>query len=945
MATYDEIMAGSPAEAPSLAGMYENIAQKPLTLLEQKKQRLGLEPPKPADPPGMSQLEAMRSLNAPGEDSGLLNLAGASTLRAGGNLADAGRGISNALLGTQFDDREESGWSNQTNADNAAGVSDEYRKQLQADQGQVLTDVANKDWWGATKSSLNVGLRTAADSAGTIPEMLLGAGLTAATGVGGAAILGNKARKVAKTLDKVKDRYDAAKEATLATKALDVAKRVATDVGQASFITADMVQQQRNAYKEANNGEEPSAQRIFGNIALTMVTTAWQPEIAKKLYLPGFKNSNKNAKFIDKFKEEVKQVVANSDQSMMVNLRNRIVSGTGQIFAAGGAEAVQEYAQSWSEILGVNMKPGESGGLLKAAYEQFNSTENQNEAITAAFLGGAAGGATKYVTSAPGIAVGAARDTAIGTGKAISEKARIAAEKERTRYMSTAEEEDNIKNKRRKVAMAKEAVAKNEKIIESLSSDATSMDKITNAEMKERMVNMAKGKDLSDPDVFKAAKDAVIRSIKEDNVNATVAANKELAVVHALVAARKLKSRAKAAVVDVADTKAAGIVVKDTTIDTVKNFKSSTALATAQAMVHYSNDKSKKSANKLTKLASELEVKTLRKLEKIAEDEGLDTSFDILKKVADRKEADLESSGLKRNEIVNFEKLDMGIKKAAQDGKINESEGASFADLLHNAAFSKIADADTAKAISAALDVYENSDYHKNNVNNEESGTLTPSQIAKMRKVLDPQKISKLAKAANKVKDTAVKVKDKVSPTVDKVKEAAEDLVEDPNATEEERAAKAKAREAAKAKKQKEAGKAADTRTVLKKADDWLKAKIAKIEDANKTDVKEYDIGVSVKEMALNPETIKELGNKLDNNVEAVMAAFKAALNPEAFEGAKETLFAAVSKELNPENKPTAAAKSITISEDGKKITVVNPGKGGLSLIEKLIDSVNICPK
>lgn len=100
MATYDEIMAGSPAAAPSLAGMYEDIAQKPLTLLEQKKQRLGLDTPKPEEPAEMSSLEAMRSLQggSPGGISEYDNLLGSSLLKSAGTTGDTLKSASNSII-------------------------------------------------------------------------------------------------------------------------------------------------------------------------------------------------------------------------------------------------------------------------------------------------------------------------------------------------------------------------------------------------------------------------------------------------------------------------------------------------------------------------------------------------------------------------------------------------------------------------------------------------------------------------------------------------------------------------------------------------------------------------------------------------------------------------------------------------------------------------------
>lgn len=144
-------------------------------------------------------------------DTNLIDVGQASLARAGGNLADAGRGISNKLFGTNYDDRAETGWSNPEIADEYVGVLPEYRQEMRADQGKVLESVAERRYWDALGDAINVAGRTAADSFATIPEVAAGAALTAVGGAG-IPVIANRARKIFNTADNVRDAYKTAKK-------------------------------------------------------------------------------------------------------------------------------------------------------------------------------------------------------------------------------------------------------------------------------------------------------------------------------------------------------------------------------------------------------------------------------------------------------------------------------------------------------------------------------------------------------------------------------------------------------------------------------------------------------------------------------------------------------------------------------------------------------------
>ena len=111
-------------------------------------------------------------------------------------------------------------------------------------------------------------------------------------------------------------------------------------------------------------------------------------------------------------------------KSYAANAAKRIFNGTKKIVGSAGAEAGQEYLQTWHEILAPVASGDSLNEFVTTAAAELGKDANQTEAIVGSILGFSAGGVARGATTAPGVALGTAKDVAIGTavttGKAIT---------------------------------------------------------------------------------------------------------------------------------------------------------------------------------------------------------------------------------------------------------------------------------------------------------------------------------------------------------------------------------------------------------------------------------------------------------------------------------------------------------------------------------------------
>lgn len=728
--------------------------------LETKRQQLGVNP--------QFQSVDMSIMGGNSGETNVLDLAEASFYRAGGNLADAGKGLANWAVGTNFDDSQETGWSNNNVADRMAGVSDEYRQQLQEDQGKVLSNVQDGNYWEAAKAAGKVGVRTAFDSAATMGELAAGAALTG--GVGTAVKVG-KGVKALKNIGKATEAVEKGRAVQLAQKA---ATEVIKNSGKASFITADIVQQQRADYI-AENGEEPSTARVAGMTLLTLATTAWQPKIAEKLYLPKAMQGGKAKDIATQYAKDVKALLDRAEPSILPNLARRVASGAGKIAQAGGAEAVQEYAQTWAGILGTKMDPEEAGGLLQAAMEEFSNQENIDETITAAFLGGAAGGAARGMQAAPGVGLGTALDTAIGGQKALNRKIAEAAEKQKNAYLNENERAARIADARERVKQfdASEASIKEQiKVLGSIK-DASQLESLgTDNEVFQRVASVTKpDEDLTDPEQFEAVVKRTVKAYADDTAKIKSARALEMPKLAVKEAAKSTKKATvdagKKAIESLNITEeqiddaieamsTLGRTIKNEAISVVKDYRSSKVNGFVQLTAEAIDTGSKASLAKAKEVANEMDPEVVVRMAEVADKAGSTRVASTLRNIATRREAAQKAAGVKTDKTYTEDTIDNKIKATLKkSGALTETETSVLATKVSEVAKGKIHDEATAKLMMQAVDKIKASEHKTSYSDSQLDSFKSKFELAAKENKTNTQKVKEAgAKATAKVKET-----------------------------------------------------------------------------------------------------------------------------------------------------------------------------------------------
>ena len=717
---------------PSLA---ENKSFDLSSKLAEKKDRLV---PQPLFTPNvLPSFESIRdgtsSFN-PGDlhDVGNLVDAGQSSLiQAGGSLADLGRGTSNKLFNTNFNTDGSDGFSDQSIADEVAGVDPLFRQNLQAGQHAVGESVAEGDFLGAALNAAKVAIPTAVDSTASLAEIGVGAALTAVAPPLGGALFLDKARRATNKVQKAKKVIDDAKafkEATLAGKALQKAAKLPGAAlkasGQVSLLVADMTQQQIDAFR-TQHGEMPSAGRVATAVLTNLVTSALEPTIISKLFIPNVK------------KEFVKEGIALATnigvRSNLLNIAKRAYDGTEKLLKAGAAEAAQEYFQTWQEILVTDISPKEADDLRQAISERISDKKFIDQATTGGFLGGAAGGATKLGISTPAIAAGTAVDltkattkvaakTALGGAKVAGNFAQDSANKAGLKVLS---EEDRavIKNQfENDSAVVDEKVADFESNITKVTEAETLEDILKDKGIaplvkEEQRESGISDDDLQDPKALKSLKDKLVSKFKADQDLLKV--NLEATNVGRLT--KKGFDNVKDAAVKKVDsviesipeetivkTILAAITVKekaDATIKAVKGVKSSAA----RGVINLALESGKDNISTTMTAARDLNLKDLKDATKVIKigDETLGKRFDSLLKDVEKS---VKRFDIRNDDLITKDTLSPVIKDIANVGTLQSKNFVSAAQIIRKTLASKIMDKESLADIKKAIEIYKASE-------------------------------------------------------------------------------------------------------------------------------------------------------------------------------------------------------------------------------------------
>jgi polyhydroxyalkanoate synthesis regulator phasin len=806
MATLEEIMAAR--SSTSLAT--PQLAPLPKTKLQEKKERLFGAPAVPSYQAEKDEAEknSFLSLINDGSYGGNTPDFGdrfeSNLYKSGGSLADMGKSISNSLFGTEFDDSVETGWSRQANpetrqasaADEMAGISFDKRENANQEFQGVMDTYVEDGFLPALWDAVPLAGGAIADSSGSLVEVGAGAIATAAGG-SGLAVLAKKAKNTYDLIGKISDSYDKAKEANRAVKAATkLASTVGKNASQASLLTADIVQQTKVEY-EQETGEKMSPERLAGTTLITLATTAFQPEIVRRFFIPGSKSfAGKGVK--EKFSNEMKQMSKYLDQGTAKAVANRIGAGAGKVFAAGGAEAVQEYAQTWAGILSVHMNPEEAGGFFASAYKEFSDDDNQNESEVAGILGSVAGGGIRAASAVPTTAVGAVADVAVGTGNAIAKKSYNAA-RDRLNPEDQAADIEERQNLRAAAQEIQTEAARKVGVV----SEAKGFQDITDETVKAEFTRLAAGRDLSDPEVFKSVSNEAVRSYKADSTLAMADENIQAGFIKGKKIVRKVGDNF-AKILDLTPEEVQK--VKDYTIkkvedtksfgkafsDDLKNFKSSATVGVAEAAVDFVSETTKETTKKgvdyanskesVQKLKNRLEginsVNAARTMADSLEKNSPDNSVNAVREIrswADQKEKDQKRTNRKNDSYVNFESLGESVKEASQKGATVTNPRALSIELSE---ISKgtIENMETLQSVENAFENYKQTDFSKNG--NSPMGPVTRKNLgrklvrsrARLELEGDTSVTARAKSAADATVEAAGKATAWAKPAVDKLK-------------------------------------------------------------------------------------------------------------------------------------------------------------------------------
>ncbi len=639
------------------------------------------------------------------EESGYGDLAEAALLRSVYNLGDlvTGRTVDPNIV-SQI-------------ADETAGVSPELRARETAKQDAVLQSLARGDYGTAAIDAIKAAPGVLSDSASTVPEIALGSLLTGLVPGGqgaGAALLGRRAKKAVDTVKSVKNRYE-----KIADQVKRVAKMSAQAAGQTSILTADIMQQQRNEYK-AQYGEDMPIERLAAGTALTMLTTAWQPAMIRNLYVPkGKQFVGKNVK--EKFENEVKSLIKRAERGTAENLTQNVVQGAKRVAAAGGAEAVQEYAQSWAEILSVHYGKDQTLNALSTAFEAYG-----DKTLQSLFLGGAAGATMRGATAAPAVAGKSTYDVAVGieqkAAQAAAKRAQSAAEKILPQSDLEKIQEDFKTDK----AVSKKLFKANTKKAKQLM-DAVKFEDVKNEEIQADLLVEAGDQNLSDPKVFKKMQERVYGKYRAQVVQSEVKFRTKAAVKTAGVAGKETVKAAADLVgitqedVDKVITKAKTLGVK--AVDELKNYNKSTTYAMMREGVAYGEEQSKENLQALKKSVVGNTPKTIRKFAKTIGNAMPETAA-ILKEEAAKIEDAQRVTGVKKDRLVDTKDLSLTTRRIAQIGKVDKDPEAVGQNIVLDGE-AEFENTEVTGILKKAIAAYEKTDLFKN----QEEGSYSPARI------------------------------------------------------------------------------------------------------------------------------------------------------------------------------------------------------------------------
>jgi len=715
----------------------------------------------------------------------LIDLGQSATLRDHGLAADFAKNASNYALGTEFDSGEESGLSDVGTSDSLAGMRAGVRKQYEDDVQQVYTDVASGNLWDAAGSAFNVAGRAAADSAGSIVGAAEGAALT-----GGLSIL-NTGRRLYNAVDGISDKYAKTK------KALEIAGKVGKYGSQASVNTAAQTQRLVHQYQKEHNGALPSNNELLFMGGGTVLTEGLDIAILKNLVIPG-KHTKELKNSISKAKDFVSKL--RPDRGSITAIAKEIAAGSAKILKVAGAEGVQEYIQTWHEILATKLDTATGRSLWDDVQATLGKKENQDEALTAGFVGTGAGGATKASITVPasGVkvaghtaagAVKTAYKTAVGTAKYVgnrSSRGKLSEQEKVDLNREYKAQSEVVKQKAARLKGQEKAVAKASKV-EDLLADEAIAPLVKDIQASQGFSD----EDMQNPEIFKQVKKGLgifysekQKKTKEvlDDSNLSYFKRRSGSVSKKPAPTPKVEDVSSTTEyvskklteaftskddkgVEKVDTKGHTEALKKATA-AIEELESPLALQTIERAIVDGETVSPR----VLRQAKNLSTYDLERVAAVVQHTNPNAAKALLK-VAKKKESAISRFTPSKSKIIDDKNIPKELVATAHSGVILDSNIHGMSVSLSSAMHKKLKGAAAVNAVLKTVEAYEKTEAFKKQI----KGTVHPNTLAKWKKrltrmaELEARKPKQEEKVEPKKQEKATKPKEKVTePTKEK---------------------------------------------------------------------------------------------------------------------------------------------------------------------------------
>lgn len=651
------------------------------------------------------------------------------------------------------------------------------------DEGRYLDAAGN--YVKAAGQSVVAAPGTIAESGAGLVELAAGAAATALGGGAGIPLLARRGQKVFEGGNKL-------------FKAVGKAKGVIANApraaAQVSVLATDQTQRQINDFTK-EHGVAPTRDQAAGMFATTMMSYMLDPTIIKNLFVPKFKKQ---------ISSEIRTIGKNlGTGSNLKNIAGRLVDGGLKVLAAGGAEAGQEYIQTWVEQLNVGMGPEQRKEFMGSLRELLSDPENQKQAQLASFLGFGAGAGIRAGIAAPQAVAGTAVDTAKGTAKVtvkaagavtkkVGEKVQNVANKAANKVLSE-EERAIIKGDHASKTVAERAVLEKFKSSAETVANADTLEEIKDPEIQKALSAARQGLGFTDQDMedkanVRKVKDTVVRAYKAQatvintklagSLGAEVAkqsaANvKDAAVEEAVKAVEAVSPGVKAVVATVKKT-------SEKAAEEVKKLRSSTAYG----IIELSASAGKEELKTIGEAAKSLSMDDLKRTANIVGEMGETQVSRQLENLIRQKEKALKRAGVKTSDVINTDTLSPIIKDVADVKNIAPENVAPVSVAINETVAGKIDDIETLEQVEAAVKALEATAEFKNQTQGAMSrdGVVAVKRklIAARARLEETGVVGKTVKAAKKaakaVKDAAgpagAAVAEAVKPATDAIKEA-----------------------------------------------------------------------------------------------------------------------------------------------------------------------------